>query len=50
MYRRLLYTGQLYSKYIDVIELACSVRTGKILVEFCFRKFIDPSRALFRIS
>ena len=24
------------NKYVDVIELACSVRTGKILVEFLF--------------
>ena len=28
---------------IDVIELACSVRNGKILVEFLFGKFMDQA-------
>ena len=28
---------------IDVIELACSVRTGKILAKFFFCKFIDQA-------
>ena len=31
-------------RYIDVIELACSVRTGKISVEFFFLQVYGPSR------
>ena len=29
--------------YVDVIEPACSVRTGEILVEFSFCKFMDQA-------